>query len=148
MCIKNMKKEKQFLVSKNNILSEIAKWAVCQSPYHRPDNLELVLDKLDLRLGAWTDDILGYRKMTYKEIKKFLSKELESIPEFMLWNERKNGNQAKYNFTSRYSKKENPDNDFIDLDALIRNVANSIIREGTEKSIPKILGESKVNIIK
>ena len=59
-----MNNEKKFLVSKDNILSEVAKWAITQSPYHRPDNLEKVLDELDLRLGAWTADIMGYRKMT------------------------------------------------------------------------------------
>jgi len=139
-----MPKEKKFLVSKKGLLSEVAKWAVAQSPYHRPDNFEIVLDELDLRIGAWTDDIMGYKKMTYKEIKQFLDKELSSIPQFMLWNERKNGNQNEHKFVDRYSKDDNPDDDFIDLDALIRNVANSIIREGTEKSIPEILGTPKV----
>ena len=136
-----MNNEKKFLVSKRCLLSEVAKWAVAQSPYHRPDNLEKVLDKLNLCIGVWTTDIMGYKKMTYKEIKQLLDKELGSIPQFMLWNERKNGNKAEHKFVDRYSKDDNPDDDFIDLDALIRNVANSIIREGTEKSIPEILGE-------
>ena len=56
---------------------------------------------------------------------------LKSIPEFNLWNERKNGNKAPYSFVSRYSQ-PHPDNDFIDLDALTRNVANAIINDQVE----------------
>ena len=149
-----MNDEKKFLVSKQQILSEVARNAVASSPYHRPDNLEVVLDKLNEGLREWsrkncgeTDwykGLLGYKEFTYKKLKNFLEEELKKIPEFLLWNERKNGNQAPFRFTSRYSKDDNPDDDFIDLDALIRNVANDIIRSGTEMSIPKILGEAEV----
>jgi hypothetical protein len=132
------------LILKKYILSEVAKWAVAQSPYHRPDNLEIVLDKLNEGLGKWSNDNMGYEKFTYKRLMDFLSRELKRIPEFLLWNERKNGNQSQYKFIDRYSKDDNPDDDFIDLDALIRNVANSIIREGTEVSIQEILGKEKL----
>ena len=135
-----------FLVSKRNVLSEVAKWAVAQSPYHRPDNLEVVLDKLDKEVGEWKDN-LGFKYFNYKELLDCLKEWLFQIPEFKLWNERKNGNQSEYKFIDRYSKEDNPDDDFIDLEALIRNVANSIIREGTETSIPEILGESKLKPI-
>src|SRR3990167_7513030 len=123
-----MNKEKMFVFSKRNILGEIANWAVRQSPYHRPDNLEIVLDKFNKIIAL----VPEYPSMSYSQIRELLD-ELKEIPEFMLWNERKNGNQSQYKFTDRYSGKGNPDDDFIDLDALIRNVANSIIREGTEK---------------
>jgi hypothetical protein len=133
----------KFLVSKKNILSEVAHWAVAQSPYHRPDNLEIVLDKLNILLGEWKEN-LGYREMTYPDIKEYLKDLLYQIPEFMLWNERKNGNKSAFQFVIRYSKDIDPDNDFIDLDALIRNVSNSIIRKVTEIPIPILLGESMV----
>lgn len=126
--------DKQFVFSKRNILGEIAHWAVCQSPYHRPDNLETVLDKFNEIIALIPD----YPSMSYSQIGELLE-ELKEIPEFMAWNERKNGNQAEYKFLDRYSGKGNPDDDFIDLDALIRNVANSIVREGTEKSISEII---------
>ena len=145
---KDMKKEKQFLVSKRNLLSEVAKWAVAQSPYHRPNNLEVVLDKLNENFGKWSNDNMGYEYFTYKRLMDFLGRELKAIPEFLLWNERKNDNQSEYKFVDRYSKDDNPDDDFIDLDALIRNVANSIIREGTETSIPEILGKPKLEEVK
>lgn len=130
---------KKFIFSKRNILGEIAHWAVCQSPYHRPDNLEIVLDKFNQIIIA----VPKFPELSYNEIRELLQ-ELKEIPEFVAWNERKNGNQSQYKFTSRYDSEGNPDDDFIDLDALIRNVANSIVREGTERSIPEILGEPEL----
>jgi len=132
-----MKEEKMFVFSKRNILGEIAHWAVCQSPYHRPDNLEVVLDKFNKIIAL----VPEYPSMSYFQIREFLD-ELKEIPEFMLWNERKNGRQGMGFSVAGHH--DNADDDFIDLDALIRNVANSIIREGTEKSIPEILGESEL----
>ena len=82
---------------------------------------------------------INYDDCINNVIDQFLEKR---IPEFLAWNERKNGNQLEYKFLDRYSKDDNPDDDFIDLDALIRNVANSIIREGHEVSIPEIFAES------
>ena len=142
-----MKKEtKQFVFSKRNLLGEIAHWAVCQSPYHRPDNLEVVLDKFNAIISA----IPEYPTMSYAEIRELLD-ELKEIPEFMLWNERKNGRQG-HGFSGAGHRDDGSvtffnakaDNDFIDLDALIRNVANSIVREGYEKPIPEILGEPEL----
>lgn len=142
-----MKKEKQFLVSKRNILSEVARWATAQSPYHRPDNLEVVLDTLSDTLENFGNGKAGYEDFSYEDLKQFLGDILKAIPEFNLWNERKNGNKSEYKFVSRYSNEEsNPDDDFIDLDALIRNVANSIVRSGTETPMPKILGKPGVKI--
>jgi hypothetical protein len=136
--------DKKFVFSKRNIFGEVANWAVRQSPYHRPDNLEIVLDELNKKIS----DIDEYPTMTYREIEKLLDKNLKSIPEFLLWNERKNGRQGM-GFSAAghhddgsvtfYNAKA--DDDFIDLDALIRNVTNSIVREETEKSIPEILGK-------
>jgi len=83
-------------------------------------------------LGEWKDN-LGYREMTYPDIKEYLKTLLYQIPEFMLWNERKNGNKSKIQFVTRYSKDIDPDNDFIDIDALICNVANGIISEGVAR---------------
>lgn len=108
---------KKFLVSKNDILSEVAHWAVAQSPYHRPDNLEVVLDRLNDLLGEWKEN-LGYKEMSYVEIKQYLESILTIIPEFVAWNDRKNGNKNEFKFVTRYSKDDNPDDDFIDLDAL------------------------------
>ena len=141
--------EKEFVFSKRNILGEVANWAVRQSPYHRPDNLEVVLDKFNEIIK----EVPQYPTMTYRQIKEMLQG-LKTIPDFMLWNERKNGRQGMgisaaghHDDGSITFYNAKADDDFIDLDALIRNVANSIVREGTEKSIPEILGEPELKEI-
>lgn len=141
--------DKKFPVSKNHVLGAVAMWAVRQSPYDVPDELETVLWKLSSEMDA--TDLFekegfskGWGELTYYGVRELLDQKLKGIPEFMAWNERKNGNQSEYKFTSRYDGPENPDDDFIDLDALIRNVANTIIREDSERSIPDILGESPI----
>ncbi len=141
--------KKKFTFSKRNILGEIAHWAVCQSPYHCPDNLEVVLDKFNVIITA----IPEYPTMSYAEIREMLG-ELKEIPEFMLWNERKNGRQGN-GFTAAGHHddgsvtfyKSKADDDFIDLDALIRNTAKSIVRDGFAKPMPQILGEPSLTPI-
>ena len=142
--------EKEFVFSKRNILGEVSNWAVRQSPYHRPDNLEVVLDKFN----GIIKEVPQYPTMTYRQIEEMLQG-LKTIPEFMLWNERKNGRQGMgisaaghHDDGSITFYDAKADDDFIDLDALIRNVANSIVREGTEKSIPEILGEPELKEVK
>lgn len=126
------------LITHRSIMGALANCAVQQSPYHRPDNLEIVLDKLHEQIKDQFDEGKKYcmEFENYKAVKDWLEPKLKSIPEFMLWNERKNGNQAPYGFTGAghhddgsvtlYSTKA--DNDFIDLDALIRNVINQALR--------------------
>lgn len=128
--------KKHLFVTKSQLLGTFAKYAVQQSPYHRPDNLEVVLDKFNellrasfkaaqLEVGEFTD---------WLALENYLSETLAQIPEYVAWNERKNGNDAPMKFTSRYDTNNNPDDDFIDLDALQRNVAVEIKRENEAHS--------------
>jgi hypothetical protein len=118
-------------VTKSVLLGTFAKYAVQQSPYHRPDNLEIVLDKLNEAISPAFDKAdLGVGKFSdHVSLEAFLSRFLAKIPEYVAWNDRKNGNDTAYQFTSRYDKGDDPDNDFIDLNALERNVAVEINRE-------------------
>lgn len=122
---------KAIYVMKSQLLGVFAKYAVQQSPYHRPDNLERVLDRLNEALSFWFDDApLGVMKIKdWQTLESELGKVLADIPEYVAWNERKNGRQSPMQFTSRYDKGTDPDDDFIDLDALTRNVATEIERE-------------------
>lgn len=129
---------KEFIVSKNDIIGGVAKWGVTQSPYHRPQNLETVLDKLDYSIAPMFKTAkLGFLSMNYAEIKDFVSLHTRAIPEFMDWNKRRNGREGA-GFSSRDS--DTPaDDDFIDLDALARNVANEIVFDSMEgRSIPDL----------
>ena len=126
-------KEVKYVITQRSIMGSLADYAVQQSPYHRPDNLEVVLDKFYEQIKDEFDDGKKYCKKfdTYKECKDWLEVKLKSIPEFMLWNERKNGKQGN-GFTGAGHHdngditffQAKADNDFIDLDALIRNVIN------------------------
>lgn len=122
-------------MSKNTFLMEsrflgaVANNAVRQSPYHRPDNLEVVLDKLhELVAPAFNKAPMGVLELTDNQLDDLI-KQLRNIPEYEAWNERKNGNDAPMKFISRYDGKGNPDDDFIDLDALEMNVFNQCVGE-------------------
>ena len=109
-------------------MGAVAGNAVRQSPYHRPDNLEIVLDKLhELVKPTFEKATMGVAELTDEQLEDLI-KQLRNIPEYEAWNERKNGNQAQYSFSSRYDKPD-PDNDFIDLDALEMNIFNQCTSE-------------------
>jgi hypothetical protein len=122
---------KHIFLTKGTLLGTIAKYAVSQSPYAYPEHLEIVLYKLNafvegrfkespMRVAEFADDI---------DLLDFLHIHLAGIPEYIAWNERKNGRESEFAFVSRYDGEANPDDDFIDLDALERNVVTEIERE-------------------
>jgi hypothetical protein len=115
-------------VTKGQLLGTVAKYSVQQSPYDRPDNLEVVLDKLSelLRRSFKAAQLMVGEFEDMQALESYLSETLRQIPEYVAWNNRKNGNDAPIQFTSRYDTGSNPDDDFIDLDALERNVALEI----------------------
>jgi len=118
-------------VTKSQLMGTIAKYAVQQSPYHRPDNLEKVLDKFNEAISpAFAKAPMGVGEFSdWLTLEAFVSRFLRAIPEYEAWNDRKNGNDAPMKFTSRYDTEGNPDDDFIDLEALERNVAVDIERD-------------------
>lgn len=121
----------------DQLIGAVAFWAVRQSPYDCPDNLEGALKKLTVVLRekhTWGDafgqpefevqQALGtLSTFTCKEIRRLLEGNFTAVPEIMAWNEKKvegyNHEQDVYN----------PDFDFIDLGALALNVANTLILE-------------------
>lgn len=133
-----MTDDKTFLLSKDDILSGVAKWSVSQSPYDIPDNLEDALQKLSTYLNdefeVKEEKFPKYLRKTYTDIKTMIHDLIVLVPEIEAWNKPKTGGV----FVSRYGQPK-PDDDIIDLDALSRNVANDIIRKEFEKPIPEIL---------
>lgn len=57
---------------------------------------------------------------------------LLTIAQVRQWNERKNGNKSPFGFTSRYDGPTDPDDDFIDLDALRMNIVCGVMAECDE----------------
>lgn len=112
---------------KKDITRSLAKYAVSQSPYSCPDNLEEVIRYLDACLEReveWSES--GLAELSLCDISKLLYDILyeQNITYFDNWNKSKKG-KVEIQFMSRYSK-EDPDYDFIDLDALLSNVCLDI----------------------
>lgn len=116
---------KKYLFSQKDLLGYCALWAVKQSPYACPENLQAVLEKFanDTR-QIFEAHLLGFAEMELEEIGFILDTFFFSQYIVEGWNERKNGNQQPYNFVSRLGGEKDPDNDFIDLGALRRNILN------------------------
>jgi len=118
----------RILISESQLLGAIAKWGIRQSPYPYPDNLEVVLRKVHDTVSEFFEHAdLGFIEFdTEDSVREFTHDALKDIPEWLEWNDRKNGNDAPFQFTSRYDTKGNPDDDFIDLDAMIQNIAREM----------------------
>lgn len=135
---------KEPLILVSTLCGHIAMWATRQSPYHAPDGLSDVLREFQISVAAETCHETHYGYYWLKldiqspsaHLRKILTEHLLCDPKVRKWNERKNGNQSPFSFVSRYDR-PSPDNDFIDLDALIRNIARSTIEESRREETPK-----------
>lgn len=109
-----------------DVTSYFAKWAISQSPYPYPENLENVVRYLHACLIRQADKVQMMR-LSLCQINKMLYEILyeQGIKDFDKWNQSKNPG-PNITFTSIYDNKPNPDDDFIDLDALLHNVCISL----------------------
>lgn len=118
-------KDKTFWLMRSDFNSAFAYWAVSQSPYDTPDITSALV-----AFGEYIATKIPSRevvKFSYNEIKEFISEDVfEKIPEIEALNHRKNGRDGM-GFCSRYDT-PSPDDDFIDLCALSRNIFYMIIR--------------------
>jgi len=110
------------------ITGALAKWAIRQSPYHMPEHLMEVVGYLDacLRRGVtWNSD--DWAELSLCQVNKLLHDILmdKGVTYFDAWNVPKKGTH-KTKFTSAHDDPQDPDYDFIDLHALLRNVCLDI----------------------
>jgi hypothetical protein len=103
-------------------------WAVRQSPYVVPGNLDEALRTFHDRLPC---DDLDMLKVSQDQLFNTVYKLACEIPEIAAWNEPKSGHGQTLVFSSRYDQ-PSPDDDIIDLSALANNVARSCIAEERE----------------
>lgn len=115
------------LVSRNDVLGELAGWSVRQSPYTLPDKLA---EAVAAFCAAWPraehaqfDSVV--------DLDYTIKTTLRQVPEIMAWNERKNGRDGP-GFVTRHSDPD-PDDDFIDLDALARNMAMALWHDAADE---------------
>jgi len=114
---------------KSEIVGAFAMWACRQSPYGVPDGLENICKYLNASLKSvakWNTG--GMTECSLCDINKWLHEILydQGIKEFDNWNKCKKGVTPDISFSCRYDNIPNPDYDFIDLDALLRNVCLTI----------------------
>ena len=113
----------------DNITGALAKWAIRQSPYACPDNLETVIKYLEACLQREFEKLpeehraADMGRLSLCEVNKFLHDILGEFDLVKQWNECKNGDTPNLSFTDRYAGKQNPDDEFIDLGALFHNVS-------------------------
>ncbi len=112
--------DKIFFTSNNIVLGELAAWSIRQSPYLQPDNLSEAL--IEFNKAFKTEE--EYFHINCIELHKKIRESFEQCPIILGWNNAKIGNH-KFVFVSR-DHQQKPDYDFIDLDALARNIAHSI----------------------
>jgi hypothetical protein len=120
-------------IFKKEITSTLAKWAIRQSPYSYPDNLETVIRYLDACLDKsieWkikTDAFDAMTELSLNEISKLLYDILWDFKEFKEWNCSKKGDvQIQYTSVYDFGNIKDPDYDFIDISELINNVSIEI----------------------
>jgi len=122
-----------------DIVGAFAMWACRQSPYGVPDGLENVCKYLYAclkRIVEWPT--AGMRECSLCEINKWLYEILydQGVAEFDAWNRCKVGDTPNFMVTSRYDGTPDPDRDFIDLDALLRNVCIQLRNERRNNARP------------
>jgi len=131
-----MSNPKNVIVTISVLRGYIARWAVQLSPYDTgPDNLDKVLTEVTRRFNASPFlerlakpyhhtpfiQLLSRRSVLHPWLQALLD-----MPEVVAWNQRKNGRDG-HGVTSRFDAPPEPDDAFIDLDALVQNIASSLL---------------------
>jgi hypothetical protein len=119
------------LITHKEVIGQMALWAVRQHPYGRPDGLFEITDAIRKAAEAWPDGVPSLRMWRvggWHEIEDWLRGALAEHPVLTAWNKPRSGHTVAVMFTSRYDRPK-PENDFIDIDALLRNVALGVWRE-------------------
>lgn len=111
-------------VLKETVIGHFAMAVVRQSPYLMPEYLAAGIKEFDKLLSSNIE--VGNEKLietTYIDLKKSIGKAISNSEIIYSWSIAKKGTGPV--FVSSYSKPK-PDYDFIDLDALARNIAQSV----------------------
>lgn len=133
------------IITKSDIISALAAMAIKQSPYTFPRNLQAALgevgrriDELGLFKSTEKREYASYLEMQNEHIYTLVNDLIKQTPEVAIWNVTKYeqdmgitdpndpNRPVKFGFVSRDSGPK-ADFDFIDLDALCRNVVNMLI---------------------
>lgn len=119
-------------VNHKAVAGALANWAVRQSPYTVPENLGAAIEQF---MGEWGmgDFVMTTSKELHAEVKRAIA----NCPLIEAWNHPKIGSH-EYVFVSRYDQPKS-DYDFIDLDALARNIAHSLTLESQVDAAQRLI---------
>lgn len=110
----------EFMTSRNAVLGQFACCAVRQTPYTSPDRLWQAIEEMAYAIS----DLDDYFHTNCHHLQNLMVQSFEECPTVKAWNVPKKGDHQMV-FVSRFET-PTPDHDFIDLDALARNIAHGI----------------------
>jgi hypothetical protein len=115
---------RKMFFSRGEVCGALAMWAIRQSPYPMPDNLEAAVASM---FDALPDDGDWFwaTESQLREMVELICLNDETI---VAWNQPKSGHTAEIVFSSRYDE-PNPDDDFIDLHALANNICRTLLAD-------------------
>ena len=111
--------KKERVVGESMVIGHLGMWAIRQSPYICPDNIEAGLKEF-----AENYSPREYQKMSIKQLQSFIAEAILKSPIIQGWNNPKKGKHTMV-FVSRVNG-VSPDYDFIGLGALGRNTGHSV----------------------
>jgi len=125
------------LITSKEIVGQIARHAVQQHPFNAPEGLfELVQDVLGKSRADFPDGVPELPMRWFKdssEIEIWLRDGFTGHQTLEAWNTPKSRHGAQIVFSSRYGGPA-PEDDFIDIDALWRNVSRATWSDAEEVS--------------
>lgn len=124
------------LITAHDIAGYLARWAVQQHPYHAPEGLfevvQSVLDKARADFKEMADPLPMHWFASYGDLKAWLSEALANDRRVTTWNVPRSGrHHGSFVAVSRYGGPAKED-DFIDIDALVINVARDVWDDALE----------------
>lgn len=140
-----MTDEQKIPIDLNHLIAGFAHEAIRISPYAVPFDFEKVLKDLHAIVSHHFTEIMAdcgifCKDMTCNEVRDLICYSLAEIDEFRKWNitrrEQAAGQTSPssgFAMISRYLKQPHPDDDFVDLDALVGNATRLIWKLGLEQ---------------
>jgi hypothetical protein len=128
------------IISEGQLRGQLAMWVARQSPYRSVAGVDEVgaLITLATKAADWfgPDNCRMRRFAGWHELEAWCRAAIGDHPQLEAWNTPRNGAAGPV-FTSRYDS-PSPDDDFIDIDALFRNVALHSWRESEAEAAANV----------
>ena len=136
----NVEDEKEFFINLSDVCNVFLRWAVQQSPYEWPDNLQTAFFKLKAYLSnhfmcKFGDLVCDW--FVQRELDELLQTAFCAIPEIYAWNSPKAGGNPSFVAHSRYWKVD-PDYDIVDLGALAGNITCTVLNESDNEDFARV----------